>query len=111
MLYFDLKFFIVFFKKGQKRTNKQKIIKKSETGLSKKIVHDPLLIISDLLILTIKITKLEKKVFDTMKSVKNEEEIYRIRKIIENLRRISEYASDIGEIVLNTNIEKMIKKR
>ena len=58
-----------------------------------------------------KITKLEKKVFDTMKSVKNEEEIYRIRKIIENLRRISEYASDIGEIVLNTNIEKMIKKR
>jgi len=49
LLYFDLKFFIVFFKKGQKRTNKQKIIKKSETGLSKKIVHEPLLIIRDLL--------------------------------------------------------------
>jgi len=58
-----------------------------------------------------KIAKLEKKVLDTIKSVKNEEEIYRIRKIIENLRRISEYASDIGEIVLNTNIEKMIKKK
>ena len=58
-----------------------------------------------------KIAKLEKKVLDTMKSVRNEEEIYRIRKIIENLRRISEYASDIAEIVLNTNIEKMIKKK
>ncbi len=58
-----------------------------------------------------KIAKLEKKVLVTIKSVKNEEEIYRIRKIIENLRRISEYASDIGEIVLNTNIEKMIKKK
>ena len=58
-----------------------------------------------------KIAKLEKKVFDTIKSFKNEEEIYRIRKIIENLRRISEYASDIAEIVLNTNIEKMIKNK
>ena len=58
-----------------------------------------------------KITRLEKKVFDTIKPSHKEEEIYRIRKIVENLRRISEYASDIGEIVLNTNIEKMIKKK
>ena len=58
-----------------------------------------------------KITKLEKKVFDTIKPSLKEEEIFRIRKIVENLRRISEYASDIGEIVLNTNIEKMIKKK
>ena len=58
-----------------------------------------------------KITRLEKKVFDTIKPSQKEEEIYRIRKIVENLRRISEYASDIGEIVLNTNIEKMIKKK
>ena len=49
--------------------------------------------------------------FDTIKPSQKEEEIYRIRKIVENLRRISEYASDIGEIVLNTNIEKMIKKK
>jgi phosphate uptake regulator len=53
----------------------------------------------------------EKKILDTMKTSKNQEEIYRVRKIIENLRRIAEYASDIGEIVLNTNIEKMIKKK
>ena len=58
-----------------------------------------------------KITKLEKKVFDTIKPSQKEEEVYRIRKIVENLRRISEYASDIGEVVLNTNIEKMIKKK
>ena len=58
-----------------------------------------------------KITRLEKKVFDTIKPSQKEEEIYRIRKIVENLRRISEYASDIGEVVLNTNIEKMIKKK
>ncbi len=58
-----------------------------------------------------KIAKLEKKVFDTIKPSHKEEEIYRIRKIVENLRRISEYASDIGEVVLNTNIEKMIKKK
>ena len=58
-----------------------------------------------------KVTKYEKKVLDTMKLSKNQQEVYRVRKIIENLRRIAEYASDIGEIVLNTNIEKMIKKK
>tara|TARA_B100000029_G_scaffold330034_1_gene322306 strand:- start:7367 stop:8410 length:1044 start_codon:yes stop_codon:yes gene_type:complete len=57
-----------------------------------------------------KVIKYEKKVLDTIKSSKNQEEIYRIRKVVENLRRISEYGSDIGEIVLNINIKKMIKK-
>jgi hypothetical protein len=28
----------------------------------------------------------------------------------ENIRRVSEYASDIAEIVLNMNIEKTLKK-
>jgi len=58
-----------------------------------------------------KVVNYEKKVLDTMKLSKNQEEVYRVRKIIENLRRIAEYGSDIGEIVLNTNIEKMIKKK
>ena len=58
-----------------------------------------------------KVAKYEKKVLDTMKLSKNQQEVYRVRKIIENLRRIAEYGSDIGEIVLNTNIEKMIKKK
>ena len=38
------------------------------------------------------------------------EEIFRIRKIVENVKRVAEYASDIGEIVLNMNIEKILKK-
>ncbi len=56
------------------------------------------------------ITKYEKKVRDASKSLKDDEEIYRIRRMTENIRRISEYASDIAEIVLNMNIEKTLKK-
>ena len=56
------------------------------------------------------ILKFEKKVRDASKSLKDDEEIYRIRRMTENIRRISEYASDIAEIVLNMNIEKTLKK-
>ena len=56
------------------------------------------------------ISKYEKKVRDASKSLKDDEEIYRIRRITENIRRIAEYASDIAEIVLNMNVEKMLKK-
>ena len=45
-----------------------------------------------------------------LKIRKEEEEIFRIRKIVENVKRVAEYASDIGEIVLNMNIEKILKK-
>ncbi len=56
------------------------------------------------------ITKYEKKVLDSTKSLRDDEEIYRIRRMTENIRRISEYSSDIAEIVLNINIEKALKK-
>jgi len=56
------------------------------------------------------IVKFEKKVRDVSKSLKDDEEIYRVRRMTENIRRISEYASDIAEIVLNMNIEKTLKK-
>jgi len=59
---------------------------------------------------SIDIQKYEKRVSDNLKTNKNELEKYRIRRIIENVRRIAEYASDIGEIVLNMNIEKIIKE-
>ncbi len=59
---------------------------------------------------TKEIIKYEKKVRDSSKALKDDEEIYRIRRMTENIRRISEYASDIAEIVLNMNIEKLIKK-
>ncbi len=56
------------------------------------------------------ITKFERKVLDSTKSLRDDEEIYRIRRMVENIRRISEYASDIAEIVLNITIEKTLKK-
>jgi len=56
------------------------------------------------------ISKYEKKVRDASKLLKDDEEIYRVRRITENIRRIAEYASDIAEIVLNMNIEKTLKK-
>jgi phosphate uptake regulator len=59
---------------------------------------------------TNEITKYEKKLRDASKSLKDEEEIYRVKRITENIRRVSEYASDIAEIVLNMNIEKSLKK-
>ena len=59
---------------------------------------------------TVEIAKYEKKVRDISKSLKDDEEIYRIRRMSENIRRVSEYASDIAEIVLNMNIEKTLKK-
>ncbi len=59
---------------------------------------------------TNEIVKYERKVRDASKSLKDDEEIYRIRRMTENIRRISEYASDIAEIILNMNIEKSLKK-
>lgn len=60
---------------------------------------------------TFEITKYERKIRDASKSLKDDEEIYRIRRITESIKRISEYASDIAEIVLNMNIEKALKKK
>ncbi len=60
---------------------------------------------------TNEITKYEKKVLDATKSIKDDEEVYRVRRMTENIRRISEYASDIAEIVLNINIEKVLTKK
>jgi len=56
------------------------------------------------------IQKYEKRILGNLKTSKDEEEIFRIRKIVENVKRVAEYASDIGEIVLNMNIEKILKK-
>ena len=56
------------------------------------------------------ISKYEKRVTDLLKTIKNEETIFRVRRIVENIRRISEYASDIGEVVLNMNVEKLIQR-
>ena len=57
------------------------------------------------------ILKYEKKILDTLKNTKDDEIAFRVRRIVENVRRIAEYASDIGEIVLNMNIEKLVNKK
>jgi phosphate uptake regulator len=56
------------------------------------------------------IIKYERKIRDASKLLKDEEDVYRVRRISENIRRVAEYASDIAEIVLNMNIEKSLKK-
>ena len=60
---------------------------------------------------TVEITRYEKKVLESIKSLRDDEEIYRVRRMIENIRRISEYASDIAEIVMNMTIEKTLRKQ
>lgn len=57
-----------------------------------------------------KVARFEEDIRNAAKSLKDDEEIYRVRRMTENIRRVSEYASDIAEIVLNMNIEKMLKK-
>ncbi|NIP62592.1 MAG: AbrB/MazE/SpoVT family DNA-binding domain-containing protein [Nitrosopumilaceae archaeon] len=57
------------------------------------------------------IENLERKIREATKSLKDQNDIHRIRRMTENIRRIAEYASDIAEIVLNMNIEKALKKR
>ena len=59
---------------------------------------------------TYEISKFEKKIRDIARTLTEDEEIYRVRRMSENIRRVSEYASDISEIVLNMNIEKTLKK-
>jgi phosphate uptake regulator len=59
---------------------------------------------------SIEIEKYEKRVFSATKSLKDDEEVFRVRRMLENVRRIAEYASDIAEIVLNMNVEKTLKK-
>ncbi len=56
------------------------------------------------------IVRYEKTVLDSTRHLRDHQEIYRIRRMTENIRRIAEYASDIAEIVLNINIEKVLKK-
>ena len=63
------------------------------------------------IIKTQQIVRFEKKIRDALKPLRDDEEIYRIRRMAENIRRVAEYASDIAEIVLNMNIEKTLKKR
>lgn len=107
---------LIEFKKPVKKEILQKLQEMNEFCLS--VLDDSCLALfkedynqAEKIITKIKeITKFEKKVRDVSKSLKDDEEIYRVRRMTENIRRVAEYASDIAEIVLNMNIEKTLKK-
>jgi len=107
---------LIEFKKPVKKDILQKIQEMNEFCLS--VLDDACLALfkenynqaEETISKTKEIVKFEKKVRDASKSLKDDEEIYRVRRMTENIRRISEYASDIAEIVLNMNIEKALKK-
>jgi len=56
-----------------------------------------------------RIDVLENAVFKNSHGPRKVSELYRIKFITENLRRIAEYASDIAEIVLNMTVEQTLK--
>ncbi len=60
---------------------------------------------------TAEFIKYEKKMHESTKSLRDDEEIFRVRRMGENIRRISEYASDIAEIVMNMTVEKTLRKQ
>ena len=55
---------------------------------------------------TTDLARLEKQVLEFARKTKTEEG-YRVRRMVEDIRRVAEYASDIAEIVLNMNIERV----
>jgi hypothetical protein len=54
------------------------------------------------------IHKLEKETVISLPNAKVEE-IVNLRLIIESIRRTAEYASDISEVVLNMNVESVLR--
>ena len=60
---------------------------------------------------TQEISRFEKRVLDACGASGDEEAVFRVRRITENVKRIAEYASDIAEIVLNMNIEKALLRK
>jgi phosphate uptake regulator len=57
-----------------------------------------------------KIDDLEKEIRHSSDKAKDINEMYRIKLITENIRRVAEYASDIAEIVLNINVQQTLRK-
>jgi phosphate uptake regulator len=57
-----------------------------------------------------KIDALEKAIVNTSNKANDINEMYRIKMITESIRRVSEYASDIAEIVLNMTVEQTLRK-
>ena len=57
-----------------------------------------------------KIDEMEKAVIQSASKPRDINELYRIKLITENIRRVAEYASDIAEIVLNMTVQQTLRK-
>ena len=57
-----------------------------------------------------KIYEMEKAILRSVSKPRDVSELYRIKLITENVRRVAEYASDIAEIVLNMTVQQTLRK-
>jgi phosphate uptake regulator len=57
-----------------------------------------------------KIEEMEKAILRAVSKPRDVNELYRIKLITENIRRVAEYASDIAEIVLNMTVQQTLRK-
>ena len=57
-----------------------------------------------------KADEMEKAILRTAGKPRDASELYRIKLITENIRRVAEYASDIAEIVLNMTVQQTLRK-
>jgi len=57
-----------------------------------------------------RIEGLERQITKDLQNLGNASDLYRVKFVTENVRRIAEYASDIGEIVLNMTVEQTLKR-
>jgi phosphate uptake regulator len=57
-----------------------------------------------------KVDEMEKVILRQSARPKDVSELYRIKLISENIRRVAEYASDIAEIVLNMTVQQTLRK-
>jgi len=57
-----------------------------------------------------RIDEMEKTILRAVSKPRDVNELYRIKLITENIRRVAEYASDIAEIVLNMTVQHTLRK-
>src|SRR5215204_3469588 len=57
-----------------------------------------------------KIDEMEKAILRAVSKPRDVNELYRIKLITENIRRVAEYASDIAEIVINMTVQQTLRK-
>ncbi|HLG37046.1 MAG TPA: phosphate uptake regulator PhoU [Nitrososphaera sp.] len=58
-----------------------------------------------------KIDDMEKAILRSVTKLKDVNDLYRIKLITENIRRVAEYASDIAEIVLNMTVQHTLRRK